>query len=280
MRFYSGPIVTSITMDVDRGNIAQWNYKKSGDIYQLNYVDASVARVYVPKMNGNSILNKSSEHFKDYRTNLTFVDFQYVPVRSNSLYMSFWGAYYIATVRNINKNVTNMSRCFEWTRTNIDVKLPPKVTDLSGLLTNNYMFDRNLVIPNSVTNMERAFNSCTKLNKSIDIPDSVTQMYGCFLNCTSLNVPINIGKGAINVSQAFSWCNNFASTVTIYSTELKVQNSAFSYTDANKSKTVKIYYEYANGVKTKTYNSIVVNSKYRWHGSYGVTVANMGKAPW
>ena len=279
MRFYSGPIVTSITMDVDRGNIAQWNYKKSGAIYQLNYVDASLNRVYVPKMNGNSVLYKSMEHFKEYR-NLTFVDFQYVPVSSNSLYMSFWGAYYIATVRNINKNVTNMSRCFEWTRANVDVKIPANVTNISQLFTNNYMFNRSIVIPDKVTNMFGAFNGCRILNQSYNIPNSVTNLCYTFMNCEKLNSPITVGKGATCMDSTFRQCNDFASTVTIYSTELGNWTSAFYDTPTSKKKTVRIYYNYKNGVATKTYNALVANSKCKWHGCNGVTVTNMGKAPW
>ena len=145
-KLYCSYFAKNPEVDIDRGNINDWKYYKRGNFYELNYIDASITKVYVPKMNGYSALY-NSVCFKE-RKDLTFVDFQYVPTSGNSLYMYFWGCYVIGTVKNINENITNMSRCFEWTRSNVNVKIPSNVTNLCQLFTNNYMFNRSINIPN------------------------------------------------------------------------------------------------------------------------------------
>ena len=303
-RLYCSYFAKNPEIETDKGDLSEWQYNTvSGQIrltgpkaYDIN------KKYYVPQANGKSIYYKSNM-FKNSKS-ISFIDFQHVPVYNNNLNEAFWACYYIADVRNINNNVTNMSYCFEYIRTNINVKLPTALIKMTSIFYNAYNFNRYVTIPKNVTDMGSAFSACTIFNQPIEIPnkvvnmnrtfldcsafnqamiipDSVTDLFYTFRNCPILNQPITIGKGATRMEECFSYSNNFSSTVTIYSTELAITtNSAFSSTPTDKAKTVKIYYEYANGVKTKSYNSIVANSKYKWHGKNGVTVVNMGRAPW
>jgi hypothetical protein len=80
----------------------------------------------------------------------------------------------------------------------------------------------------------------------------------------------------------FAYCYNLQGRINVLTTELTNTRQTFYRTNASKPKEVYIYFNYANGVPTKTYNLVVANTNanYKWDGQNGVTVYNLGKAPW
>ena len=147
--------------------------------------------------------------------------------------------------------------------------------------------NQNIQIPNSVTNINDTFRNCIKLNQNIQIPNSVTNMAQTFLNCTNLNQNIQIPNSVILMWNTFLGCTNLSGRINVLTTNLVNTYQTFNLT--NLPKQVYIYFQYANGVNTRTYNLAVlgnyngdstVNTQLKWNGQYGVTVYNLGKAPW
>lgn len=164
-----------------------------------------------------------------------------------------------------------ISFCHEF---NQPVTIPNSVTSMEDCFWNSTSFNQPMNIPDSVTNMRSTFSNCYSLNQPITIGNgSNLTMFRAFSDCNNLNSPITIGTGVINLQRTFLNCSNFSSTVTIYSTE--VTNTQDMFNGTSKPKEVQIYYKYANGINTKTYNSIIGRN-----GKNGVTIYSLGIAPW
>ena len=86
---------------------------------------------------------------------------------------------------------------------------------------------------------------------------------------------------------SFQYCYNLR-RVNVLSTEITGGKSLNAFAGNNtKAKEVYIYYKYANGEYTKTYNQVVLgnygtgtNAQQKWHGRNNVTVKDLGTAPW
>ena len=307
-KLYCSYFAKNPEIEIDQGNINDWNCDNStisGKVLIQKYKDRayniSNRNIYVPKLNGTTMINTGYRFFYN-QTSLTFIDFQKVPVRDNALRESFSNCKKLHTVRNINNSITNMYGCFMWCSSvtkfnglklptnlidmretfyncsslNMSITIPNKVQSMYQTFMNCTSFNSPITIPNSVTNMYRCFNNCQKLNQPITIPNSVTNIKEIFSNCRNLNAPITIGTGINSTTNPspFTNCWGFNSTVTIYSTELSTCSLNFP-ASANKTKTVKIYYQYNNGINTKTYSALKGQD-----GHNGVKLVNMGRAPW
>ena len=202
-----------------------------------------------------------------------------------NLSSTFSGCSNLRVMRNIPATVTNMAYTFySCSNFNFNVQiLGNSVTDMYGTFSYCSNLNQNIQIPNSVTNMSGTFDSCNNLNQNIQIPNSVTDMYGTFSYCYNLNQNIQIPNSVTNMSGTFSTCLNLQGRIDVLTTELVNSYRTFYYANASKPKDVYIYYNYANGTPTKTYNLVVAGTggtDQVWDGKNGVTVHNLGSAPW
>lgn len=262
MRFFSGPIVTCMTMDVDRGNLSQWNYStnsQTGQIILYNYKGSS-PNIIVPKAKGKAVLNSFG---LSNRNSITSVDYQHVPLRYlGSTEGGVSGFYNLVTVKNLCNGQKNMGMFFSNCRalnypvvipdsvTNVNysfcncralnssVKLPNNVKALLNTFQNCTALNQAIAIPSSVTDMMSAFLDCSSLNKSITIPSSVTGMYGTFKNCRALNSPITIPSKVTNMYQTFDGCNAFNQPVTIPSSVVNLEYTFHNCFKFNQSITM------------------------------------------
>ena len=129
--------------------------------------------------------------------------------------------------------------------------------------------------------MMSTFSNCVNLNQNIRIPNNVTNLSSTFDSCVSLNQNIRIPNSVTNMAYTFYGCQNLTN-ITVLSTELS--NTYYTFSGSGtQAKNVYIYFNYANGMPTNTYNRVVANSAgvaNSWHQQYGVTVYNLGRAPW
>lgn len=179
------------------------------------------------------------------------------------------------------ESVTDMDTTFHWcTKFNQNIKIPNNVISINGLFRGCINFNQNVQIPNKVTNMAGTFGDCYNFNQNIKIPNSVTNMVGTFDGCNKFNQSyIQIPNKVTNMYGTFNGCMNLQGRIDVLTTELICSNRTFYNCNASKPKKVYIYYRYANGDYTKTYNQ-VKTSMNSWSNSNGVTVYDLGQAPW
>lgn len=205
---------------------------------------------------------------------------QPVPIPGSviSMYEAFMNCSSFNQPIDIPSSVTNMDYTFyNCTSFNKSINIPSLMTSLNYTFHNCYKFNQSITVstPSSTYYTRNTFQNCYALNKPMNI--NTPRLSSTFDNCNSLNSPITLGTQVVSIDYAFSGCTNFGSTITIYSTEITVANGRIPST---KPKQVYIYFQYANGVYTKTYNILVTNSSKKWDGVNNTTVINMGKAPW
>ena len=274
--------------------------------------------LYVPTASGKAVINdwvnSSSSGTSESARNTPFyangkvvnVDLQHVPFRNNSMSYAFSDCEELQTVSNINSKVTNIyatfNYCFNlncaisipdglttapWTfnyclNFNSIVTFPSSMTNLYATFYTCYNFNQNVQIPDSVDSMISTFDGCRNLNQNIKMPSSLKSMYATFYRCYNLKQSIDVPNRVTNMSFTFQNCHELEGNFNVYTTELEASYRTFWYTNASKTKNVYIYYQYANGVYTNTYNLVVANtdSSYKWTGQNGVQVYNMGRSPW
>lgn len=296
-RIYSSRFLLSSAIDTDYGDITQWqcnNTAISGKVRLDKYIGTDTS-VFVPKLNGKTILKDMGRMFL-YDTKVLHVDFQHVPVEGGKMWQAFDSSN-IRTVTNLNSQITNMVQTFQGcgyfncsfkipesvqllegtfsgcSRLNVSLEIPNSVTSLGSTFAYCSNLNVPITIPNTVTDMQKTFMNCSSLNLSVNIPNSAVTLRETFRNCKSLNTPITIPNSVTNMMETFRNCTAFCSTVTIYSTEISIGKDMFR--DTSNSKEVHIYYQYANGVNSRTYNTLA-----SLDGQCGVTLVNMGRAPW
>lgn len=273
MKFYSYSIIaTSIT--VDMGDLSLWRFTNAdipGHTLLYNYIGKDWNNtLFVPKVDGKAIVNdyvsSSASSGKvpfmyDASGPVKYVDFQKVPIRNNSLKEAFYGNSNIVNVTNINDSVSSMQGTFYNCKNLVGPIVLPKA--LKG-------------------NMDSAFHQCNRLKGSYSIPQGVTSLTRTFANCSNISSVPYIPNTVIGMTEAFYGCKNLSGDIYVYSTELTNYsvNGTFNGTNSSLPKNVYIYYNYANGAETKTHAAVVRDYVNRWQGRYGVTVYNMGVAPW
>lgn len=106
---------------------------------------------------------------------------------------------------------------------------------------------------NSITNMERTFGESAGIWSANDtVPYNVTQLAACFKNCSNLRGNIYIRSPKItNIVNTFYGSNN------------------------SLRKNIYIYFKYANGVNSATYNQFKANNTYKGTSGNGAGVEPM-----
>lgn len=244
MKFYATHIVAF--SNIEKGDLALWtcnNTAVSGKVLLMNYKGTDYSStIYVPTLGGRTLINRYY-NVGTSPNNIPFYNvnkFKYVDLQ----YVPF--------------RDNNMEHCFN---NCVNLKSVYNINNNVTSMFSTFYFCYNLTtvtqLPAAVQNLSYSFQGCNNLVTSPDIPRYVTHMSGCFKNCSKL-------KGRINV----------------YATEITSALETFYNTDRSLTKQVYIYYKYKNGVNTKTYNTVVATSYSKWDGKNGVTVYNMGSAPW
>lgn len=287
-------------------------------LYSYTGTWTNISTLYVPIVSGKSIINdwtdatnsgasevtRNTPFYKNSKA--TNVDLQHVPFRNNSMSLAFSDCENLLSVINLNKNVTNMYATFNYCRNlNVEVTIPSGITEAPWVFNYCINFNSNVIFPSTITNLYATFYACRSLNRNIQIPDSVTSMistfdgcnslnqnirmpnslecmYATFYRCYNFNQNIEIPNRVTNMSYAFQNCYELQGRINVYSTEVTDTYRTFWHTNTSKLKEVYIYYQYANGDYTKTYNQAVANtsSSYKWNGQNAVIVYNMGRSPW
>ena len=297
LKFYSSIIATTGEPPfVDRGDVTLWeciNNSWAPNTIVLNCYkgNSTGKKLYIPWCNGKTLLNTFgalSPYYKNSMmgTGVVEVDMQNVPGKSNELDRTFINCKSLQYVYHINSSTNQMSHVFANCAVyNQNLKLPSKLKTLSNTFYNCTNFNQNIFIPSSVTSMTYTFYSCTNFNQNIQIPASVTSMADAFYGCSSLNQSIQIPKSVTNMGYSFASCSALSGRINVLATNLS--NTLNTFSGTSKAKQVYIYYKYANGTFTKTYNAAVLgnngsstNVNYKWDGRFGVTVYNLGLAPW
>ena len=189
----------------------------------------------------------------------------------------------------IPNSVTNMSSTFSnCTALNSSITIGNSVTNMSNTFLGCTNFNQSITIPNNVTNMYHTFFNCTKFNQDIQILNGVTTLIGTFYNCSKLAKDITIpesvtiigNKPIVNTTTytmtyniqegMFYNCNALTGNIRILSTEIEQAAFAFPRNNAYR-RNVYIYFQYANGVNTQTYNT------FKSRG--GATYDNSGDTP-
>lgn len=289
MKFYSTQVVQM--GDVDRGNVQLWNWNNTavsgynliteanfGKINSLIKGDWKNYTLCVPKVKGKSLLKWewagavfANSQYKNY---IQRIDMQKVPWNENVGGGAFRGCRDLRYVVNINNSCNNLSEAFSGcVNFNFNVQLPPKLIFTTNMFYNCFSFNQELKFHARTTSFYQTFYNCTSLNRNIQFT-SGGDLHQTFRNCISLNQSIQIPNGTKNMWRTFENCYALATRINVLSTE--VTNAVNTFYGTSKAKQVYIYYKYANGVNTNTYNIAVSN----WSGKNGVTLCNLGKAPW
>lgn len=318
-KYYSGMIMQLAPSFIDRGDLQDWNYTNidNGKVRLDKYIGAS-PEVYVPRVNGQSVIQASAfynmksitsvdcQNVPPFTFGSSFTFYNCTELRSvmnlsdsiTNMHKSFQSCDNFNYPVKIPQNTVIMNGTFfNCSSFNSPISIPNKVEDMYQTFSHCPIFNQPVEISNSVTNMHSCFWNSPSFNQPMNIPDSVINMRLTFENCWSLNAPITIGNGpnltmyrafygcnslnsaitigtgVVNLQSTFDSCTDFSNTITIYSTE--VTNSQYMFNNTSKSKQVYIYFQYANGVNTKTYNRLSP-----WNGKNGVTLHDLGTAPW
>lgn len=100
---------------------------------------------------------------------------------------------------------------------------------------------------------------------------------------TNMNTGYSSYSCVTNMDYTFYFCPSLQGRLDIRTTELASARDTFNYVFSTRNLNVFIYFKYANGAYTKTYNLVVGGEKgnsHLWNGRFRVTVCNLGKAPW
>ena len=87
-------------------------------------------------------------------------------------------------------------------------------TSMYSIFLYDYMFDRNILFPDSVQNLMKSFGYCSNFNQNIQIPSSATDCSYMFESCSNMNQSILFPDG-VNASWAFSYCYNLNQPMTL-----------------------------------------------------------------
>lgn len=122
---------------------------------------------------------------------------------------------------------------------------------------------------------------CNKLDQTIKLPSSVTNLAEVCWQCDKVKIT-EIPRYVTNLYNAFSNCYAISGRINIYATDVTNTNGTFYGTTSKKQ--VYIYFTYKNGVRTPIYNYTTSGSSaygnHYWNTYNGVTIYNLGAAPW
>lgn len=156
----------------------------------------------------------------------------------------------------------------------------------------------NIYIPDGITSAESMFDGCSSLRTiEITIPNSVTSIKSAFRGCKSAtDIVIRDGFGITTITDAWNGCTQeFAVNITLPSPNIpKPKNfkieSFFNKYNKYAHKNFNIYFTYANGVNTVTFNTFRDTLKLTSPGTLGMSdfyfnistgfyVYNLGRCP-
>lgn len=183
------------------------------------------------------------------------------------------------------------------------------IINATAVFFNCYNLKTNVALPNSIKYVDYAFHNCinipvspqTKFRNYTNLINAshcfsgcnqISNMYGVFTNCYNLQyadetVPYNVTQ----IAWCFRNCNSLTGNITIRSPRIGNIVNAFAGHNASLRKNIRIYFTYANGVNSATYNQFKANNVFKgtsgnaagtnpmYNSTSNFYVYNLGAAP-